>query len=414
MRSSPLETNGYPSETLRLNPRVTADPGLYSVPGAARLSHEAPGASLAVDALLEAERTFLEGACASPLTFSRAGAETYRISGPTLFLEDALSTWTRVEDPGPGRILGTVLSHTLERARRRTVQVPLAHGRTLDLSRGTRVMGILNLTPDSFSDGGLHPTPAAAVDHGLSMVEAGATLLDIGGESTSPGAPAVDAEEELRRVIPVVEALRDRTDALLSVDTSKARVAGAAVKAGVHLVNDVTALRGDPDMAGVVAESGAAGVLMHMRGTPRTMQVDPVYQDVVAEILGELRTALLRARAGGLPPERTLVDPGIGFGKRLGHNLEVLHFLPVLRSLGRPLVLGASRKSFLGHLTGISSAADRISGSLGITALAVAMGVEVIRVHDVEETVQVVRVAGAVAAGRAPDDLATENRGVQV
>ncbi len=389
-----------------MNPRVLADPGLYSVPGAARLSHEAPGASLAVDTLLEAERAFLEDACASPLSFSRAGADTYRISGPSRYLEDALSTWARTEAPGPGCILGTVLGHTLEQARRRSFCVPLAHGRVLDLTRGTKVMGILNVTPDSFSDGGLHATPTDAVDHALSMAEAGATLLDIGGESTRPGASAVNADEELRRVIPVVEALRDRTDALLSVDTSKARVAGAAVEAGAHLVNDVTALVGDPDMAGVVAESGAAGILMHMRGTPRSMQDNPDYQDVVVEILEELRAALHRAREGGLPLDRTLVDPGIGFGKRLGHNLEVLHYLPVLRSLGRPLVLGASRKSFLGHLTGISSAADRISGSLGISALAAAMGVEVLRVHDVKETVQVVRVVSAMAAGRPPYDTA--------
>jgi len=189
---------------------------------------------------------------------------------------------------------------------------------------------------------------------------------------------------------------------ILNIDTSKAEVARAAVEAGAHLVNDVTALAGDPEMATVVAAVGAGVVLMHMRGSPRTMQDDPRYGDVVVDVARELRSALARARQAGIPPERTLIDPGIGFGKTLEHNLALLHRLGALRSLGRPLVLGASRKSFLGRLTGVALPSDRMPGSVAVAALAAAIGVEVLRVHDVPETLQAVRAARAVGCGRPP------------
>lgn len=285
--------------------------------------------------------------------------------------------------------------------------VPGAWGRTLDLGHGPAIMGILNATPDSFSDGGrLHADGGRALDSGraadlaATMAAAGAAIIDVGGESTRPGAAPVTAAEEIDRVVPVFEAVRARSDVLLSVDTSKAEVARAAVAAGAHFVNDVSALTADPDMGAAVASTGAGVILMHMRGEPRTMQVAPHYLDVVAEVCAELGAALARARAAGIPEDATLIDPGIGFGKNLEHNLTLLQRLGELRSLGRPLVLGVSRKSFLGRLTGAESPQDRMPGSIAVAALAAAAGVEVLRVHDVPETVQAVRVAIACAPRR--------------
>lgn len=260
-------------------------------------------------------------------------------------------------------------------------------------------MGVLNVTPDSFSDGGLFRDPRRAVAWGRRLAAAGADILDVGGESTRPGAAPVSVAEELDRVLPVLEGLRGLRDVVLSIDTRKAAVAREALRAGAHLVNDVSAFR-DPEMAGVVRAAGAGAVLMHMRGEPRTMQRDPRYDDVVAEVCTALREAVVRARAAGVPEEALLVDPGIGFGKRLEHNLQLLHRLPVLRSLGRPLCLGASRKSFLGQLTGEEVPARRVPASLGVAAWAVLLGVEILRVHDVPETRQVVAAVTAVARGR--------------
>jgi len=391
--------DGLQTAEKRMNPRVLAAPGLFLAPGAARWPHDGQDASIAVDALLTPERTFLKNACLPPLSvFPHPGNRgTVLLSGPADLLGRTLSEWAGGSDPG--RTLGEVLGRGLDASMRRGFRMPLPHGRGLDLTGSTTVMGILNVTPDSFSDGGLHATPDRAVTHAIHMAEAGASILDIGGESTRPGALPVSEDEELSRVVPVLEALRDRTDAVLSIDTSKARVARAALEAGAHMVNDVTALSGDEGMADVVADAGAGVVLMHMQGIPRTMQQDPDYQDVVGEILGHLRAADARARGHGVAPERILIDPGIGFGKQLEHNLTLLRFLPVLRSLGRPLCLGASRKSFLGQVTGVKTPRDRVPASLGIAALAVSMGVEVLRVHDVEETIQVVRTVTAAETG---------------
>lgn len=257
-----------------------------------------------------------------------------------------------------------------------------------------KLMGVVNVTPDSFSDGGLYLDPGAAIAHGGELAAAGAEILDVGGESTRPGAEAVSEAEELRRVVPVVEGLADG-GAEISVDTSKAAVAAAALEAGATIVNDVTALRGDPEMAGLCADRGATLVLMHMLGSPRTMQENPVYEDVVAEVAAFLRERLEAAVAAGIPAERIWLDPGIGFGKTAEHNLELLRRLGELRGLGRPLVIGTSRKSFIGRLDG-SDAGERLGGTIASSVLAAAEGADVLRVHDVAEVGQAMAVAGAI------------------
>jgi dihydropteroate synthase len=257
-----------------------------------------------------------------------------------------------------------------------------------------KLMGVVNVTPDSFSDGGLYLDPEAAVAHGRELAEAGAEILDVGGESTRPGAEEVSLEEELRRVVPVAEGLAG-AGATISVDTSKARVAEAALDAGAEIVNDVTALRGDPEMAPLCAERGPTVVLMHMRGSPRTMQEDPRYDDVVTDVRNFLAERLDAAVAAGIAEDRIWLDPGIGFGKTLGHNVELLRRLGELRQLGRPLVIGTSRKSFIGKLDG-SSAGDRLGGTIASSLLAAVEGADVLRVHDVAEMRQALTMATAV------------------
>ena len=243
------------------------------------------------------------------------------------------------------------------------------------------VMGIVNVTPDSFSDGGLYLDPRAAVAHALELERAGATILDVGGESTRPGASPVSEREETRRVMPVIEALSDAR-AQVSIDTSKAAVAAAAISAGATLVNDVTALRGDPAMADVVAAAGVDCCLMHMLGEPRTMQRDPRYGDVVSEVKAFLEERMAFAVAHGVAEERILLDPGIGFGKTTEHNLELLRRLDEIVSLGRPVALGTSRKSFLGKITA-KPVEDRIAATIATNVLAYLRGARVFRVHDV-------------------------------
>jgi dihydropteroate synthase len=255
-------------------------------------------------------------------------------------------------------------------------------------------MGVVNVTPDSFSDGGLYLDPEAAVAHGAELAAAGAAILDVGGESTRPGAAEVPVQEELRRVMPVVEGLA-MSGAALSVDTSKHAVAAAALEAGATIVNDVSALRGDPEMAAVCAGAEATVVLMHMAGTPRTMQDDPRYEDVVAEVKGFLAERLEAALAAGIAEDRVWLDPGIGFGKTAEHNLELLRRLGELRELGRPLVVGTSRKSFIGRLDG-SGAGERLGGTIASSVLAAAEGADVLRVHDVAEIGQALTVAAAI------------------
>lgn len=254
-------------------------------------------------------------------------------------------------------------------------------------------MGVVNVTPDSFSDGGKYLDSAAAIEHGHELVRQGAVLLDVGGESTRPGAEPVDEAEELRRIEPVVAGLVSAT--AVSIDTSKAAVAAAAIERGAEIVNDVTALRGDPEMAALCAEHGVGVVLMHMPGSPRTMQDNPRYDDVVDDVKAFLADRIEAAVAAGIEEGRIQLDPGIGFGKTLEHNLELLRRLAELRELGRPLVVGTSRKSFIGMIDG-SEVDDRIGGTIASSVLAAAEGADVLRVHDVAETAQALRVFSSI------------------
>jgi dihydropteroate synthase len=260
-------------------------------------------------------------------------------------------------------------------------------------------MGILNLTPDSFSDGGRHLSLKAALDRAAVMIAEGADVLDLGGESTRPGAAPVDEAEEIARVVPAIAALRERTDIALSIDTMKPAVARAAIAAGATMWNDVTALRHAPESAAVAAELGCEVVLMHMQGEPATMQVDPRYDDVVAEVSDFLSARAQAAMAAGVTRERIWLDPGIGFGKTLAHNLALLSHLDRITSLGFLVVLGVSRKGFIRGIDGTAvDAGERLGGSIAAALAGVRAGAAMIRVHDVRETVQALAVAGAIAA----------------
>ena len=256
------------------------------------------------------------------------------------------------------------------------------------------VMGIVNVTPDSFSDGGLHLDPGAAVAAARRMVEEGAAIVDVGGESTRPGSEGVPLDEELRRVLPVLERLEGLP---ISIDTAKSDVARRALALGAELVNDVTALRGDPDLAGVVADGSAYLCLMHMQGEPRTMQVDPQYDDVVSEVAAFLEERLAFAVSAGIPEEHVCLDPGIGFGKSAAQNFELVRRLDVLVALGRPVLVGLSRKSSLGRLFDPDAHTGTLAASLGAAVAAYERGASIFRVHDVREHVEALTAAGAIA-----------------
>jgi dihydropteroate synthase len=290
------------------------------------------------------------------------------------------------------------------RAAKRPASLGLPHGRSLDLSNGPVVMGVINVTPDSFSDGGVHADAGRAAAAALAMLEAGAAIVDVGGESTRPShygaAREVPADEEIARVVPVIAAIRSRTDAPVSVDTRKAAVAREALAAGADLVNDVSALRFDPEMAATLAAAGAGAILMHMKGLdPRSMQDDVSYGHPLEDIAGHLEDAASRAVAAGVPAGSVAVDPGLGFGKSPEHNLLLLRHLRAFASLGLPIAVGASRKGFVRRFSGIGEdapMADRLPGSLAALAAASAGGASILRVHDVPESARFLRFAGAV------------------
>jgi dihydropteroate synthase len=256
-------------------------------------------------------------------------------------------------------------------------------------------MGVINVTPDSFSDGGTHYDAAIAVESALRMVEEGAAIIDVGGESTRPGAEPLDGTTEIARVVPVIEALRARSEVVISVDTMKSEVARAAIEAGADMVNDVTALRHDEKMSAVISETGAGAVLMHMRGEPRTMQHSIHYDDLLGEIESELAQWHDEALRRGIARERLMVDPGIGFGKSFEHNLQILAAVDRFTAIA-PVVIGASRKGFIGHLTGREAGTERAPGSLAAVAMAAIGGAAVVRVHDVRETSDFLKVFGAI------------------
>jgi dihydropteroate synthase len=273
----------------------------------------------------------------------------------------------------------------------------IAYGHSvLDLGARTRVMGILNVTPDSFSDGGRFIDAGKALAHAREMTAAGADIIDIGGESTRPGSAPLPEEEELRRIIPLFERLSKELPVPLSVDTYKATVAEKALAAGASIVNDISGLRFSPDMAKVVADSGAAVVIMHIKGTPRSMQQNPVYDDVIGEIRDYLEEGIAIAERAGVDREKTLIDPGIGFGKTLEHNLTILNRLDEFRVLGRPIVLGTSRKRFIGTILDIPVPDERAWGTAATVALGIARGAQIVRVHDVKSMAQVARMTDTI------------------
>jgi dihydropteroate synthase len=275
----------------------------------------------------------------------------------------------------------------------------LPRGRTLAIENGPLVMGIINVTPDSFSDGGVHFDPGVAIESALRMAKEGADVIDIGGESTRPGAEPVSAAAELERVLPVIDGVRAQTDLPISIDTTKGEVARAALKHGADLVNDVSALRFDQELSLVLRETGVPVILMHMRGEPRTMQKNIHYDHLIGEIRQELRQRVDGAIKSGIDPAQILVDPGIGFGKTFEHNIEILGRLAEFREIA-PVVLGASRKAFLGHLTGQPAGPARLPGSLAAVAAAVLAGAAMVRVHDVRETVEFLKVLRPILSAR--------------
>ena len=276
-------------------------------------------------------------------------------------------------------------------------RLELSCGRyTLDLDKRVHVMGILNITPDSFSDGGAYfNNTEKSLLRAEEMARDGAGIIDIGGESTRPGSSAVSVDEELDRVIPVIKALSGRIDIPISIDTAKSEVARAAVENGASIVNDVTGLRGDPEMASVVARSGAGLIIMHMKGSPKTMQVEPFYKDLIGEIIESLRESIAIAVGAGVPQDKIVVDPGIGFGKTVRHNLTILNRLSEFKSLGRPIMAGVSRKSFIGAVLN-SPVNERLIGTVAAASVAIMNGARMIRVHDTKELVDAARIVDAI------------------
>lgn len=267
---------------------------------------------------------------------------------------------------------------------------------SLDFLKKTCIMGILNVTPDSFSDGGICLNTAAAVEQGLRMSEEGADIIDIGGESTRPGAEPVAAEEEIRRTVPVIKALAKKVHIPISIDTYKAEVARAALDAGASMVNDISGLRLDPDMPKVVAEYDVPIVIMHIKGNPKNMQENPVYEALLPEIIDYLRISIRLALKFGIKEDRLIIDPGIGFGKTLEHNLEILNNLPLFTQLQKPILVGVSRKAFIGRILGDAPVMERIHGTAAAVAISILKGANIVRVHDVKEMAQVARIADAI------------------
>ena len=269
----------------------------------------------------------------------------------------------------------------------------------LDFSKKTYLMGVLNVTPDSFSDGGLHFDIGKAVEHAFKLVEDGADIIDIGGESTRPGSQAVPPDEELRRTIPVIESLAKRLTVPISIDTCKAEVALRAIDAGASIVNDISGLRFDPAMAKAVASRGVPVIVMHIKGTPRDMQTNPVYEALIPEIMDYLRTSIRMAVEAGIQEDMILVDPGIGFGKTFDHNLQILRDLSEFATLGKPIAIGVSRKAFLGKILGGVPASERLEGTAAAVAISIMNGANIVRVHDVKEMSKVAKVADAIKKG---------------
>ena len=272
------------------------------------------------------------------------------------------------------------------------------HG-AVDIARRTAIMGVLNVTPDSFYDGGRRTSAEQAIADGIAMAASGADIIDVGGESTRPGAAEVPESEELKRVVPVIRGLRKEISLPISIDTFKSSVAQAALDAGADIVNDISALRFDAAMISLVAREKVPVILMHMQGTPRTMQADPRYDDVVREVRDFLAAQIYEAMDGGIAADAIIIDPGIGFGKTIEHNLDLLRGLPMLAALGQPLLVGVSRKAFIGRILNLIGPEQRLEGSLAAAVAAVLAGANLLRVHDVGETCRAARIADAIRFG---------------
>lgn len=270
---------------------------------------------------------------------------------------------------------------------------------SFDFSKRTYIMGILNVTPDSFSDGGLYFNKERAVEHALRIEEEGADIIDVGGESTRPGSEPVAVKEELRRVIPVIEEIAKRVKIPISIDTYKAGVARAALSAGASMVNDISGLWFDPKMPEVIAEYQVPVVIMHIKGTPRDMQINPTYTALIPEIMDYLREGIKIAIKAGVDPQRIIIDPGIGFGKSLEHNLEILRHLSEFKDLGKPILIGPSRKSFIGKILGDLPVTERLEGTASAVAIGILNGANIIRVHDVRAMLRVAKTADAIKKG---------------
>ena len=270
------------------------------------------------------------------------------------------------------------------------------NGFNLDFTYKTHIMGVLNVTPDSFSDGGFFFDKENAVRHAHYLIENGADILDIGGESTRPGAAALPLEEELRRTIPVIQVVARSVHIPVSIDTCKAEVARRALDAGASIVNDISGLRFDPEIPQVVAEYGVPVIVMHIKGTPKNMQTYPVYEALIPEIMDYLRCSIRLAADSGIPEDRVIIDPGIGFGKTVDHNLEIIKNLKEFTLLGRPVAIGVSRKSFIGKLLGGAPPSARMEGTAAAVAISIVNGAHIVRVHDVREMAKVARVADAI------------------
>jgi dihydropteroate synthase len=368
------------------------------------LLEKLPQYQLLLTGLTRVEGRFLKGLFEASVAPGREEYPVYVAGDPRTRLGSGLLTGRREQferliaaakaDP---ELAGLV--EALTRALGSTVApAPLTlSGRTFTFGARTYVMGVVNVTPDSFSDGGRYAAPDVAIAHGLKLAEAGADVLDVGGESTRPGSQPISAEEELARVLPVIEGLRARTQVPLSVDTTKAAVAREVLKAGAVLINDISGFHFDPELPRVVAEARAACCLMHIQGTPESMQRAPHYEDIVHEVLSFLEEGVARAVAAGVARESILVDPGIGFGKTMGHNLFLLRRLGDLRVLGLPVLVGTSRKGFLGALTGGKPASERLAATLGsVAAVAALGGADFVRVHDVAEARDALAVTEAI------------------
>jgi len=334
------------------------------------------------------------GTNAAPISFSPR--EQAIDGGPTIILTGAPGQFRRLAlDPRIPPQLARMLDSLLDNYLRSDYKIDCG-GKILDLGSRTHIMGILNVTPDSFSDGGRYADPEKALDHAREMVAAGADIIDIGGESTRPGAAPLAEEEELRRIIPLIERLRAELPVPISVDTYKSSVAKKALVAGAGIVNDISGLRFSPDMATVVADAGAAVVIMHIKGTPRNMQQDPVYNDLVSEVMAYLAEGIELAVKAGVDREKILIDPGIGFGKTLEHNLLLLDRLDEFKGLGRPVLLGTSRKKFIGTVLDVPVPEQRVDGTAATVALGIERGARVVRVHDIARMAQVARMTDAV------------------